>query len=60
VPRQLTENGLRTDQLTLTDDALSEIIASYTREAGVRQLEREIGKLGRKVVERSRTARRRK
>ncbi len=50
VPRQLTENGLRTGQLTLTDDALSEIIASYTREAGVRQLEREIGKLGRKVA----------
>src|SRR6266513_900085 len=50
VPRQLTENGLRSGQLTLTDDALSEIIASYTREAGVRQLEREIGKLGRKVA----------
>jgi ATP-dependent Lon protease len=50
VPRQLTENGLRTGQLTLTDEALSEIIASYTREAGVRQLEREIGKLGRKVA----------
>ena len=50
VPRQLTENGLRTGQLTLTDGALSEIIASYTREAGVRQLEREIGKLGRKVA----------
>src|SRR5437762_7983292 len=50
VPRQLTENGLRSGQLTLTDGALSEIIASYTREAGVRQLEREIGKLGRKVA----------
>ncbi|PYP56542.1 MAG: endopeptidase La [Gemmatimonadetes bacterium] len=50
VPRQLTENGLRTGQLTITDGALSEIIASYTREAGVRQLEREIGKLGRKVA----------
>jgi len=50
VPRQLTENGLRAGQLTLTDGALSEIIASYTREAGVRQLEREIGKLGRKVA----------
>src|SRR5437899_3323049 len=50
VPRQLTENGLRAGQLTLTDGALSEIISSYTREAGVRQLEREIGKLGRKVA----------
>ena len=50
VPRQLRENGLRTDQLTLSDGALSEIIASYTREAGVRQLEREIGKLGRKIA----------
>jgi ATP-dependent Lon protease len=50
VPRQLRENGLRVDQLTLGEDALEEIIASYTREAGVRQLEREIGKLGRKVA----------
>ena len=50
VPRQLRENGLRDDQLALKDDAVAEIIASYTREAGVRQLEREIGKLGRKVA----------
>ena len=50
VPRQLHENGLTTEQLTVTDAALSEIITSYTREAGVRQLEREIGKLGRKVA----------
>ena len=50
VPRQLRENGLLPDQLTLTDGALSEMIASYTREAGVRQLEREIGKLGRKIA----------
>src|SRR5712671_896082 len=50
VPRQLRENGLALGQLTITDEALSEIIASYTREAGVRQLEREIGKLGRKVA----------
>src|SRR6266516_677604 len=50
VPRQLRENGLQADQLMLSDAALSEIIASYTREAGVRQLEREIGKLGRKVA----------
>jgi len=50
VPRQLHENGLTQEQLTVTDAALSEIITSYTREAGVRQLEREIGKLGRKVA----------
>src|SRR5580765_4820643 len=50
VPRQLHENGLTPEQLAATDAALSEIITSYTREAGVRQLEREIGKLGRKVA----------
>ncbi len=50
VPRQIRENGLGADQLALADGALSEIIASYTREAGVRQLEREIGKLARKVA----------
>ncbi len=52
VPRQLRENGLTADQLDLGDEALKEIITSYTREAGVRQLEREIGKLGRKVARR--------
>jgi ATP-dependent Lon protease len=50
VPRQLRENGLTPGQLVLQDDALAELIASYTREAGVRQLEREIGKLGRKAA----------
>src|SRR6059036_1428000 len=50
VPRQVRENGLRADQFELREDALEEIIASYTREAGVRQLEREIGKLGRKIA----------
>src|SRR5213593_1584646 len=52
VPRQLRQNGLTGEQLALTDEALSEMIASYTREAGVRQLEREIGKLARKVAHR--------
>jgi ATP-dependent Lon protease len=52
VPRQIAENGLSTGQLTVTDDGLGEIISSYTREAGVRQLEREVGKLGRKVARR--------
>ena len=50
VPRQLLENGLTAEQLTVSDEALSAVVASYTREAGVRQLEREIGKLGRKVA----------
>src|SRR5437016_12886419 len=50
VPRQLQENGLAPGQLTVDDAALSKIITSYTREAGVRQLEREIGKLARKVA----------
>ena len=50
LPRQLQENGLAPGQLTVADAALSTIITSYTREAGVRQLEREIGKLARKVA----------
>jgi ATP-dependent Lon protease len=50
VPRQLKENGLKAGQLDLADEALSEVIAGYTRESGVRQLEREIGKLSRKVA----------
>src|SRR5215213_5678506 len=50
IPRQFTENGVSPDQLTITDEALSEVITSYTRESGVRQLEREIGRLARKVA----------
>ena len=50
VPRQLKENGLSESQIEFTDEALSEVIAGYTRESGVRQLEREIGKLSRKVA----------
>ncbi|MDB4957102.1 MAG: anti-sigma sporulation factor, LonB [Myxococcales bacterium] len=52
VARQLEDNGLVADQLTLTDDAIREVISSYTREAGVRQLERELGRLARKVTRR--------
>jgi ATP-dependent Lon protease len=52
VQRALDDNGLVRDQLELTDDALREVIASYTREAGVRQLEREIGRIARKVTRR--------
>ncbi|HTS03876.1 MAG TPA: endopeptidase La, partial [Thermoanaerobaculia bacterium] len=50
VPRQLAENGLSAGQLALTDAAIAEVVSSYTREAGVRQLERELGKLARKVA----------
>ena len=50
LPRQLAENGLGPEQLEVTDAALAEVITSYTREAGVRQLERELGKLGRRVA----------
>ena len=52
VPRQLEDNGLALEQLTLTDDAVREVITGYTREAGVRQLERELGRLARKVTRR--------
>ncbi len=44
VPRQREANGLRAGQCELTTDALQAIVANYTREAGVRQLEREIGR----------------
>jgi ATP-dependent Lon protease len=50
IPRQLKEHGLSTEQIELPDEAVSEVITGYTREAGVRQLEREIGKLARKVA----------
>ncbi len=52
IPRQLMENGLTREQITITDEALSEVITGYTRESGVRQLEREIGRLARKVARR--------
>src|SRR5438093_2912675 len=52
VPRQLEENGRLADQLTIEDPAILEVVASYTRESGVRQLERELGKLSRKVARR--------
>jgi ATP-dependent Lon protease len=52
VPRQIRENGLRSDEIEFTRDALLEIVRDYTREAGVRTLEREIGRAARKVVTR--------
>jgi ATP-dependent Lon protease len=48
VPRQLKVNGLRAEEIAFTEDALRKIIRDYTREAGVRTLERQIGALCRK------------
>ena len=50
VPRQLREHGLKKTQLTIQDEALASIIASYTREAGVRNLERNIASICRAVA----------
>jgi len=52
LPRQRKENGLTDDELQLSDEAVLGIIQNYTREAGVRQLEREVGKFARKVARR--------
>ena len=50
VPKQLKENGLKEDELKITESAIRDIIQHYTRESGVRNLEREISKICRKVV----------
>jgi ATP-dependent Lon protease len=50
VPRQTTENGLNASQFKITDDAIELLAARYSREAGVRQLERNIGSVARKVA----------
>jgi ATP-dependent Lon protease len=52
IPRQTVENGLKPEQIHFTDEAIREIIRSYTREAGVRQLERELGAVCRSVAAR--------
>jgi ATP-dependent Lon protease len=52
LPRQLEENGLTVDQISIDDAALRRIITQYTREAGVRSLERQIGAVARKVAAR--------
>jgi ATP-dependent Lon protease len=52
VPRQLRENGLSEGRLVIEDSAVREIVSGYTHEAGVRQLERELGRLARKVARR--------
>jgi ATP-dependent Lon protease len=50
VPRQLKANGLLEDEITFTEEALHKIVKDYTREAGVRNLERQIGAICRKSV----------
>jgi ATP-dependent Lon protease len=49
-PRQRERNGLREDEVTITDELLTTIVSEYTREAGVRQLERELGTVLRKTA----------
>ncbi len=50
VPKELKENGLKNKEFSISDDALMSLIRNYTREAGVRSLEREIAHVARKVV----------
>ena len=50
IPRQMSETGLKAEQLQFTDEALKRIISGYTREAGLRRFERAIGKVARKVT----------
>ena len=50
IPRQIKEAGLNEEQLQLTDEAIQAIISRYTREAGVRQLERNVGSVARKIA----------
>ncbi|MEA3247386.1 MAG: endopeptidase La [Gemmatimonadota bacterium] len=52
IPRQLEENGLAGKNVQFTDDAIAALVSKYTRESGVRQLEREIGAVARKVARR--------
>ena len=50
LPKQMKNNGLKQDELSVTEEALRDVVRYYTREAGVRSLEREISKVCRKVV----------
>lgn len=50
IPKQMKENGLRKSELSITESAITDLIRYYTREAGVRNLEREISKICRKIV----------
>jgi ATP-dependent Lon protease len=51
-PRQRERNGLREDEVTISDELLRQVVSEYTREAGVRQLERELGTILRKTATR--------
>ena len=51
IPRQISENGLKPDMVTFDEEAIKKIIREYTREAGVRNLEREIGSVLRKIAQ---------
>ena len=50
LPKQIENNGLKEDEVTVSENAIRDIVRYYTREAGVRNLEREISKICRKVV----------
>ncbi len=50
LPKQIKDNGVKENEMTLSQDIIKEIIRSYTKESGVRNLEREISKVARKVV----------
>lgn len=52
IPRQVKENGLKVDEVQITDQVVAKIIREYTREAGLRNLEREIGSVCRKLARR--------
>ena len=52
IPKQIKENGITDEQITFGDEGLAELVRGYTREAGVRNLEREIGTVCRKVARR--------
>jgi ATP-dependent Lon protease len=52
LPKQMEENGIKPEHLNISEQALRDVIAKYTREAGLRQLEREIGKICRKIARR--------
>jgi ATP-dependent Lon protease len=56
IPRQLTENGLPAEAIAITEAALHRVIREYTREAGVRSLERQLGTIARKIAARVATA----
>lgn len=52
LPKQMDENGIKPENLHISDQALRDAIAKYTRESGLRQLEREVGKICRKIARR--------